>query len=152
MIARGLRAGDLAEVHGILLACGAVFTAEEVGVALEMAGAPDDYQLFAAEVGGAVRGFACAGRTPLTAATWHLYWIAVHPGDQGTGVGRALQAHVERFVRGAGGERIVLETSGRSDYARARRFYADAGYREVGRIDAYYKAGDDCIIFCKVLT
>ena len=152
MLIRGLRAADLQEVHAILLACGSVFTGEEVRVALEMADAPDDYALFAAEVGGKVRGFACAGRTPLTAATWHLYWIAVHPGEQGTGVGRALQARVESFVRAQGGERIVLETSGRADYDRARRFYGDGGYREVGHIDAYYRAGDDCIIFCKVLT
>lgn len=152
MIVRGLQARDLEAVHGLLVACGGVFTAEEVQVAVEMAGAPDDYQLFAAEIGGKVRGFVCIGRTPLTATTWHLYWIGVHPGEQGTGVGRALQTHVEGFVRAQGGERIVLETSGRPDYARARRFYEDGGYREVGRIEEYYKAGDDCVIFCKVLT
>ena len=152
MIIRGLDARDLAEAHAILLACGAVFTEEEVRVALEMAAAADDYQLFAAEADGKVRGFACIGRTPLTATTWHLYWIAVYPGAQGTGVGQALQAHVERFVRDQGGERIVLETSGRADYARARRFYAAGGYRQVGRIEDYYRRGDDCVILCKVLT
>lgn len=151
VIIRTLQPGDREEVHGILLACG-VFTEEEVAVSLEMAGAPEDYRLFAAEIEGKVRGFACIGRTPLTATTWHLYWFAVHPGAQGAGVGQALQSRVERFVRGQGGERIVLETSGRPHYARARRFYADGGYREAGRIADYYKAGDDCVIFCKVMT
>ncbi len=152
VLIRDLRAADLPDVHAILLACGPVFTDEEVRVALEMAGAPDDYELFSGEVDGKVRGFACAGRTPLTTATWHLYWIAVHPGEQGTGLGRAIQAHVEDVVKARGGERIVLETSGRSDYARACRFYGAAGYQEVGRIEGYYRPGDDCIVFCKVLT
>ena len=152
VIVRGLQARDRADVRGILLACGGVFTEEEVRVALEMADAPDDYQLFAAEIEGQIRGFVCIGRTPLTATTWHLYWIAVHPGTQGTGVGRALQSHAEGFVRAHGGERIVLETSGRPDYGRARRFYGDAGYGEAGRIADYYKRGDDCVIFCKVVT
>ena len=151
VIIRALQARDREDVRAVLLDCG-VFTAEEIRVALEMAGAPDDYELFAAELDGAVRGFACIGRTPLTATTWHLYWIGVHPGAQGTGVGQALHSRVERCVRERGGERLVVETSGRPDYARARRFYEDAGYREVGRIEDYYKPGDACVILCKVMT
>jgi ribosomal protein S18 acetylase RimI-like enzyme len=150
MIVRALAATDHDEVHEILRACG-VFTDEEVRHALEMAGAPDDYAGFAAEVAGAVRGFVCIGPTPLTATTWHLYWIGVHPGAQRAGVGRALQAHAERVVRERGGERLVLETSGRPDYARARHFYEEAGYVKVGRIEDYYKPGDPCVIFCKTL-
>jgi ribosomal protein S18 acetylase RimI-like enzyme len=151
VIIRGLHARDRDDVHELLLAWGA-FTGEEIEVALEMASAPDDYRIFAAEIDGKVRGFTCLGRTPLTATTWHLYWIGVHPGVQGTGVGQALQSHAERFVRAQGGERLVLEMSGRPDYARARRFYQGAGYREVGRIEDYYRPGDDCVILCKAAT
>jgi SET domain-containing protein len=45
----------------------------------------------------------------------------------------------------------VLETSGRADYARARRFYERAGYRTVGRITDFYKPGDDCVFYCESL-
>jgi ribosomal protein S18 acetylase RimI-like enzyme len=101
---------------------------------------------------GQVRGYVCLGRTPLTVSTWHLYWICVHPAAQGRGVGRALQSHAEGFVRAEGGERLVLETSGRTDYGRARGFYRRAGYQEVGRIKDFYRRGDDCVLFCKPLV
>ena len=76
--------------------------------------------MFTAEVDGRFAGYVCVGPTPLTHSTWHLYWICVHPRAQGRGVGRALQAHAEAFVRSRGGERIVLETSASAAYARAR--------------------------------
>ena len=151
VIVRALSPEDHDAVREILVAC-AIFTDEEVRIAVEMAGAPDDYASFAAEVAGKVRGFVCISPTPLTAATWHLYWIGVHPAAQGTGVGRALQAHAEHVVREQGGERLVLETSGRPDYARARRFYEEAGYEVVGRIEDFYKPGDPCVILCKTLA
>ncbi len=157
MMVRELRAGDRDAVYEALVACGA-FTEEEVRVALEVldaglaGGLTGDYPHFAAEVEGRVRGYVCVGKTPLTASTWHLYWLCVHPAVRGTGVGRALQAHAEAFIRSRGGERLVLETSGRPDYARARRFYQQAGYAEVGRIPDFYKPGDDCVVFCKLLA
>ena len=154
---RQLVAEDRPAIQEMLQACGA-FSQEEVRVALEVldagaaGGLDGDYPLFAAEVNGLVRGYVCVGMTPLTSGTWHLYWICVHPSAEAQGVGRALQAHAEAFVRSRGGERLVLETSGRADYARARRFYQRAGYQAVGRIADFYKAGDDCVVFCKSLT
>ncbi len=156
MIIRELRAEDRGAVHAALRACGA-FTEEEIQVALEVlnaglaTGSNGDYSLFGAEIEATVRGYVCVGKTPLTSGTWHLYWICVHPDAQGVGVGQALQAHAEAFVRSRGGERLVLETSGRADYARARRFYRNAGYAEVGRIPDFYRPGDDCVVYCKVL-
>jgi ribosomal protein S18 acetylase RimI-like enzyme len=152
VMVRAFAAADRAAVEDALIDCGA-FTAEEVGVALEMvdAGLGGDYALLAVEVSGLVRGYACAGRAHLTASSWYLYWICVHRRAQGAGVGRTLQAHVEDMVREWGGERLILETSGRPDYARARRFYRAAGFVEVGRIPDFYRAGDDCVVYCKVL-
>jgi ribosomal protein S18 acetylase RimI-like enzyme len=151
---REVRQGDRDEIREALIVCGS-FTDEEVRVALEIVdvglvgGIEGDYPLFAAEIEGRVRGYVCIGRTPLTFSTWHLYWICVHPAAQGKGVGRALQEYAEGFVRSHGGDRVVLETSGKPSYARARNFYQAAGYIVVGRICDFYKVGDDCVVYCK---
>lgn len=157
LILRGLNAADRDTVRTMLEAC-AAFTEEEVQVAMQvladgLAGGLDgDYPHFAAVLDGQVRGYVCIGKTPLTRGTWHEYWICVHPAAQHRGIGQALQAHAEAFVRSRGGERLVLETSGRATYARTRRFYRKAGYRITGRIADFYQPGDDCVVFCKVLA
>jgi ribosomal protein S18 acetylase RimI-like enzyme len=156
MIVRELTIDDRDAVANMLAACG-VFTAEEIQVALEVldaglaGGLEGDYPLFVVEIAGQVRGYLCIGRTPLTASTWHLYWICVDPQAEGNGAGQALQSHAESFIRARGGERLVLETSGRLNYQRTRRFYKRAGYEEVGIIHDFYRPGDDCIVFCKEL-
>ena len=157
VIIRPLASGDRAAIHTMLQTCGA-FNDEEVRVALDvldagLAGGLDgDYPLFAAELDGAVCGYVCVGKTPLTRGTWHEYWICVDPDFQRCGVGGKLQAHAEAFVRSRGGARLVLETSGRADYQRTRRFYRSAGYHPVGRIRDFYQPGDDCVVFCKELA
>ncbi len=156
MVIRELQSQDCDAVREALIACGA-FTDEEVQGAQEMleaglaGGLNGEYPLFAAEVEQHVRGYVCVGKTPLTASTWHLYWICVHPAVQGRGVGQKLLSHVEKFVRTCNGERLVVETSGQPSYARTRWFYQEAGYIEVGRIPDFYKSGDDCVLYCKTL-
>jgi ribosomal protein S18 acetylase RimI-like enzyme len=81
-----------------------------------------------------------------------LYWLCVRTDAAGAGVGGALAAHAEAFAVGRGAERLVLETSSQPSYDTARRFYEDYGYRQVGRIKDFYKANDDCIIYCKELV
>jgi ribosomal protein S18 acetylase RimI-like enzyme len=151
MIIREMRADDHDDIHETLTACG-VFNEEEIRVALVMAAAADEYALFCAEIDRRVRGYVCIGRTPLTLSTWYLYWTCVHPQVQGTGVASALHGHLEQFIRAHGGERIVVETSSRAEYARAHRFYANAGYQPAGRIEHFFKQGDHCVILCKPLT
>jgi ribosomal protein S18 acetylase RimI-like enzyme len=157
MLIRELHSQDHDAVRQMLIACGA-FTDEEIQVALEMmeAGLVDglrgEYPHFVAEVNHSVCGYACVGKTPLTASTWHLYWICVHPAVQGRGVGQELLSRVEAFVRTRSGERLVVETSGQPSYGRTRRFYQEAGYSEVGCIPDFYKPGDDCVLYCKTLT
>ena len=91
----------------------------------------------------------CVGRTPLTHSTWHLYWICVRPEAQGRGVGRALQAHAEAFVRSRGGERIVLETSATAALRAGARLLRGGGLRDRGRIPDFYRPGDDCLVYCR---
>jgi ribosomal protein S18 acetylase RimI-like enzyme len=147
-----MTASDREAVRAALVEC-AAFSDEEVRVAMEMveSGLAGDYTLIAIETDGTFRGYACIGQAPLTLASWYIYWICVHPSAQGMGVGRRLQAQIELVVREAGGERLVLETSGRADYERTRRFYHNAGFIESGRIPEFYKPGDDCVVYSKVL-
>lgn len=154
MLTRALRREDRAAVEGMLAACGA-FNVEEIRVALELVEAglnAGDYELLGVEDEGALRGYVCFGQTPLTASSWDLYWICIHPHFQRTGAGRTLQADAEEFIRERGGERVRVETSGRADYARARDFYVKASYCVIGVIPDFYAPGDDCVIFCKTLN
>jgi ribosomal protein S18 acetylase RimI-like enzyme len=157
LIVREAQPADRNAIHEALIACGA-FTEEEIRVALEildlgLVGGPEgDYPVFVAEADGRICGYVCLGRTPLTVSTWHLYWICVHPAAKRTGIGRALQEYAEFFVRSRGGQRVVLETSGKSNYSPAHAFYRRAGYTVVGRIPDFYKPGDDCLVYCKTLS
>ena len=152
MIVRRPAASDRDVVHETLTRCGA-FTSEEIRVAIEMfdAGLAGDYALLGIEAEGVLRAYACFGKASLTARSWYLYWICVDPVVQGSGIGQTLQRSVEDCVRHMGGERLVLETSGRPEYERPRRFYERAGFTVHGRIPDFYKPGDDCIIYCKLL-
>ena len=153
MHVRDLVANDRGAVGEALTLSGA-FSEDEVRVALDMfdGGMNGDYALVGVEDEGGLRGYACFGKAVLSRSSWYLYWICVHPACQGRGYGRAIEAAVEESVRTAGGERLVLETSGRADYERSRKFYDGAGFTLVGQIPDFFKPGDDCLIYCKVLT
>jgi ribosomal protein S18 acetylase RimI-like enzyme len=153
MIVRELRPADREAVRYMLQDCGA-FTDVEVRVALDMVddGLNGDYTLPAIEQGDELTAFACIGHAQLTASAWYVYWICVRRALQGNGIGRLLQAHIESIVRAAGGDRIVLEASGRQDNVRVRCFYRAAGFAEVGRIPDFYRPGDDCVVYCKTLV
>lgn len=153
---RKLCPSDRDAIHDMLAACGA-FNEQEVRVGLEVfdegvaGGLDGPYPHFGIMREGVLRGYVCVGSTPLTDATWHLYWICVHPEAQRHGYGRALLEYAEEFVRTRGGARMVLETGGRPDYAGQRTFYVRHGYTEVGRIPDFYQAGDDGVIYWKHL-
>jgi ribosomal protein S18 acetylase RimI-like enzyme len=156
IVIRELVKKDRDAVDRMLVECGA-FTSDEVQVALELLdegiahGLEGDYCHFAAEADSEVCGYVCVGKTPLTASTWHLYWICVHPRFQREGVGLRLQLHAEEFIRGEGGRRVVLETSSQPSYQPTHRFYQKVGYRKAGTIPDFYKPNDDCIIYFKEL-
>jgi ribosomal protein S18 acetylase RimI-like enzyme len=159
---RGLQKSDLVPIERILKANAPVFSEVEIATALAMVeqglivgeSDPDAYRFLVAETEGEVRGYTLFARAPLTQGTWDLYWIATDPtghGKGGRGVGRALLKGVEEAVRSAGGRLMVIETSSRSDYAKARRFYEAAGYTRAATLTDYYRDGDDKIIFaCRI--
>ena len=150
---RPLTVADRSNVEALLTASRA-FNEEEVRVALDMvdAGLAGDYDLLAIEAGARLAGYACFGPAPLTLSSWYLYWVCVDRSSQGRGLGRTLQAAVEAAILAKGGARLIVETSGRADYAGARRFYTKAGFRPAGRIIDFYAPNDDCLILYKRLT
>jgi ribosomal protein S18 acetylase RimI-like enzyme len=141
-----------------LVAATGVFYPEERAVALELLelrltlGRKSGYEFLFAERAGELVGYCAWGNVPLTRASYDLYWIAVAPTCQGQGVGRALLARTEHAVARRGGGRLYIETSSRAVYARTRRFYRDAGYRQVARLVDFYAPSDHKVVFCKVLA
>lgn len=151
---RELRTGDLPDLQRILVATDA-FTPAEVDVAMELLeiviNQPQqrDYTVAVAEVLGNVAGYVLFGPVPATLGNFDLYWIAVDPAAQGSGVGQRLIEHVEEAVRQHGGRMICLETSSQGGYSRTRSFYEKAGYQLESRIRDFYKPGDDRLTYVK---
>ncbi len=151
---RELRAGDLPELERILMATDA-FTTAEVAVAMELLEIvikePEqrDYEVAVAEALGKVAGYVLFGQVAATVGSFDLYWIAVDPAAQGTGVGQRLIEHVEEEVRQRGGRMVCLETSSQGGYSRTRSFYEKAGYLLESRIRDFYKPGDDRLTYVK---
>ena len=147
---------DRERIHEILLATGR-FTDEEVRCAMELVDesltCPDkgDYVVQVAE-NETVAGYVCYGPTPLTDGVFDLYWIAVDPRCQGSGVGQLLLQFVESEVRKQRGRMLLIETSSKATYAPTLRFYHRSGYEEISRIKDFYRIEDDKVVFCKRLA
>jgi ribosomal protein S18 acetylase RimI-like enzyme len=156
---RSLEAGDVGLIEGLLRANAPVFSESEVETAVSMlrSGLPSEqasaeaYRVLIAEKDGNVAGFALFAKTPLTLGTFDLYWIATDPTRHGRGVGQALLHGVEDAVRGEGGRLLVIETSSRADYTKARRFYEAAGYTRAAVLSDYYREGDHKVIYMRRL-
>ncbi|HKV74399.1 MAG TPA: GNAT family N-acetyltransferase [Gemmatimonadales bacterium] len=154
-ILRGLNPGDRGRIEAITRATG-VFRDDEVQVALEVFDASvhpgqSDYFTLGAEVSGRLAGWICWGQTPCTEGTWDLYWMAVDPTVQGSGIGSALVSAMEQRVASAA-RLIMIDTSGRGDYAATRAFYQSRGYSIAAVIPDFYAPGDDQVIFAKPLV
>ena len=143
---------------GTLLRAAAVFRDEEVQVALEVLDAyyahpgQDYHAVGAFTPGGELLGYTVFGPTPCTLGTWDLYWIAVSPATQGTGVGTILLKEVEGRLTRSNARLLIIETSSRPPYDPTRAFYVKRGYREVARIHDFYEDGDHRVIYAKNLT
>jgi GNAT superfamily N-acetyltransferase len=153
---RYLSAADRGRIEEITRAVG-LFRSDEIPVALEVfdeavrAGhRPEPYSALGAEVEGRLSGWICWGPTPCTLGTYDLYWMAVDPALQGSGIGTALVLEMERRLTGLA-RLIVVETAGRPDYAATRRFYESRGYRPSATIPDFYAPGDDQVVFVKAV-
>ena len=115
--------------------------------------APDHngYHFLVARESQEILGFACYGPTPLTQGTFDLYWICVDPSARGQGVGRALMRQVEDQVQASGGRLLLIETSGRPDYAPTRAFYERIGAERTALVPEFYGPGDDLVLYTRRL-
>ena len=150
---RPLSAADRGRIEDITHAVG-LFRDDEILVALEVfdeavrEGGNQSYTALGADVDGRLVGWICWGPTPCTLGTYDLYWMAVEPALQGSGIGSALLSEMERRLAGLA-RLIIIETTGRPDYAATRAFYEARGYVPVSTIPDFYAPGDDQVVFVK---
>lgn len=149
---RGLRAEDGPALRRLLEATGA-FTADEVGVAMELVdgGERDGYFFRVAEEDGEVAGYVCYGPALFSATSWDLYWIVVDPRRLREGIGGDLLAAAEAAAAAEGGRTMLVETASKGSYAPSRRFYEKHGYAEIARVPDFYAEGDDKVVYGKRL-
>jgi ribosomal protein S18 acetylase RimI-like enzyme len=150
-------AEDIKSIHYLLTENG-IFRPREVHVAVElvqdrlMKGTSSEYLFIFADKGNALAGFVCYGEITVTVGSYDLYWIAVRNDSRGMGLGKELLRRAEKDAVSSGARAIFIETSSRSDYAPARRFYEKSGHNIVCIVHDFYDRGDHKIIFSKDLT
>ena len=151
-----LRESDRSAIRELAQATG-FFHADEVEIAVELVderlnkGAASGYEFLLAEQDGRVAGYTCFGPIPCTATSYDLYWIAVHPDQQGQGLGRLLNLETERRIRELGGTRVYAETSSRPQYLSTRTFYERTGYKLAEMLEDFYAPGDGRATYLKIL-
>ncbi len=157
---RPATAADLDRIKEIAVAADmfsideAEFFDEMVNGALD--GSLENHQwLVAEDSNGAVVSAAQFAPEPFADRMWNLYFIAVDPTHQGTGIGSSVMAHVEADLKQRGEQHartLVVETSSTDQYARTRSFYAGLGYDEEARIREFYGPGDHKVVFWKQIN
>jgi ribosomal protein S18 acetylase RimI-like enzyme len=147
---RPLLATDLAAVAACIDSTG-LFPSEllEGMVAPYLAGCAEDQWLVYED--GAARGVCYSVPERMTAGTWNMLLLAVHADRQGSGVGRELVRAAERHVMEREGRLVLVETSGLPEFERTRAFYLACGYEQEARIRDFYRAGEDKIVFRRLL-
>jgi len=134
----------------------ATFRPGEIAVALELvdsALAGDaDYALLVAEVDRRVVGYVGFGPTPMTRATWDLYWLVVDTSARGRGVATALVRAMEAELAGRGGAQVRIETRETEGHDAARGLYAKLGYPQAARLEGFYAPGAALVVYYKVVA
>lgn len=156
LVVRPVRRGDLADVQRLLGRI-ADFKPQDRREAASFARhaldhpAETSFEVHVAERAGALVGYLVFGPNPLTDGVHDLYWIAVDPARERTGVGGALVAHAEARIARRGGRMVLIETSSAPEYRRQRAFYRRRGYERVARIPDFFARGEHKIIYRKIV-
>lgn len=103
--------------------------------------------VFVAAARGQVLGFAWVVATRALDRAGYLRLLLVAEGRRSRGVGAALLAAAERSVRTKGCRHMLLLVT--SSNRRARAFYVREGYRHVGSLPGFARAGITEAIYVK---
>ena len=60
-----------------------------------------------------------------------------------------MMHYIENQLRQQGNRILIVETSGRPEFAMTRTFYVTCGYIQQAILPEFHKAGDDQVIFWK---
>ena len=80
-----------------------------------------------------------------------LGWTYVDPKYQRQGIGQKLLDRVIRELKKKKARKLYVDTSSRSLYRPAIRFYLANGFKREGRFKDYYQRGEDQIVMGKEL-
>ncbi len=106
---------------------------------------------FSADENGLVGVIYCAPEA-MTNGTWNVLMLLVDRDRQRQGYGSALISYVEQTLRDRGERLLIVETSSLDEFEPARQFYSKCGFKEEARIQDFYAAGEDKIVFTKALS
>ena len=87
----------------------------------------------------------------MTEGTWNLLLIAVHPDYQGKGYGTSILHYIEQMLAARRERLLLIETSSLDNFVRSQAFYLKCGYEKEAQIREFYQAGEDKIVFRKLL-
>jgi mycothiol synthase len=129
---RGLQESDAAAIARLRIAVNPhrIETAETVWYRATRAVERERRREWVAEIGGDLVGHASAGfewSVPTPGKSW--FWIGVHPGQRGRGIGGELYERVEEYLRAEGAWRL---RSWVDDDPAGERFLARRGFRRRG--------------------
>ena len=136
------------------------FTPDEQGIAVELV---DEARTLGADASGyefifadspdgsGLLGYACFGPITGRPDAFDLYWIAVEPGLQRSGLGRQLIVEAERRAVSRGAAEMYIDTAGRDQYRPTRAFYERMGYERHETVPDFYSPGDDKVVYRKRL-
>lgn len=147
---------DLETVREIVSSTG-FFSAAEADVAVELVhehlqhGTASGYHFLFAEREGRTIGYTCYGPIACTIGSHDLFWIAVHEDYRRHGLGKVLLHAAEERIARAGGRRVYIETSGRSQYRPTQHFYERCGYKLEATLADFYSPGDDKLVYSRAL-
>ncbi|MCK8601196.1 GNAT family N-acetyltransferase [Desulfoferrobacter suflitae] len=153
---RSVKPSDRKAVRSVVQSSG-FFSPAETAIALELLdehvnkGERSGYMFLFADLLEELVGYSCFGPISGTQSSYDLYWIAVLNDFRSRGIGRTILQETEQIIFRSGGRRIYVETSGRDQYRLTRLFYSRHAYAEAARLKDFYGAGDDKVIYVKIL-
>jgi GNAT superfamily N-acetyltransferase len=97
-------------------------------------------------------GVAYCAPEPVAAGTWNLLMLWTRSDRHNQGHGAALVNQIEQALHARGARLLIVETSGTPGFAPACAFYAKCGFAHEASIRDFFAAGDDKLVFTKLLT